>query len=160
MNKMIFLLFKNTQPMLHLLFSLPPKKVSRSAPSKYRRALYLALCLIFIFNLSEAQEVELNQEARTFTLHDIVQLALDRSPFALQAQTRRENRYWYWRSYKSQYMPRLYLNGTLPDFTRSNTPVQQPDGSYEFRPVSQNLSRLNMGIQQSIGFTNTTIFMQ
>ncbi len=117
------------------------------------------LLLMFVFT-SYAQEQETQPAVRTFSLQDIVQLALERSPNALQAQTRRENRYWFWRSYRSQYMPQLYLRGNLPDFTRSNIPVQQPDGTYEFRPVSQNISTLNLGISQAIGFLNTEIFME
>lgn len=148
--------------MLHLLSSLSRAfRVYSSRQPTCASVFILTLCLVFVFHLSHAQEEPQDpQVPQTFTLDDIVQLALQRSPFALQAQTRKENRYWSWRSYRSQYMPRLYLSGRLPDFTRSNTPVQQPDGSYEFRPVSQNLSQLNLGIQQSIGFTNTRIFME
>ena len=96
--------------------------------------------------------------ARQYDLFEIVGLALGRSPAALQAQTRRENRYWQWRAFRSDYMPRVYLSGTLPNFTRANEAVTQEDGTVEFRPVSQNLSELNLFVTQSIGSLGTQVF--
>lgn len=122
----------------------------------------LAVCWIFSLatvSLSLAQEIDESQEAGIFTLYDIVELALDKSPAAFQAQTRRENRYWQWRTYRSDYMPRLSLQGNLPNYMRSNTSVIQPDGSIEYRPVNQNQSTLNLFAEQSIGWTNTSIFV-
>jgi len=97
--------------------------------------------------------------AQQYNLFEIVDLALGRSPAALQAETRRENRYWQWRSFRSNYMPRVYLSGELPNFTRANEPITQEDGTVEFRPVSQNFSNLSLFATQSIGYSGTQIFL-
>ena len=97
--------------------------------------------------------------ARQYTLDQVVQLALDRSPNALLAETQKEMAYWRWRSYRSNYMPQLALEGTLPNFNRTNQPVQQPDGSYAFRRVSNNLTDIALTARQSIGLTGTQLFV-
>ena len=97
--------------------------------------------------------------ARQYSLFEIVGLALGRSPAALQAETRRENRYWQWRAFRSDYRPIVSLNGQLPNFTRANASVVQEDGTIEFRPVSQSLSNLNLSVTQSIGQLGTQFFV-
>ena len=97
--------------------------------------------------------------ARQYSLFEIVELALGRSPAALQAQTRRENRYWQWRAFRSDYRPIVSLSGRLPDFARANQAVTQEDGTIEFRPVSQSFSELNLSVAQSIGKIGTQIFL-
>ncbi len=96
---------------------------------------------------------------RQFTLEEIVQLALDRSPRSLQAETRKEVAYWRWRSFRSNYRPQLALEGTLPDFNRTNQAIRQDDGSFAFRRVSNNLSDLYLTASQSIGLTGTRFFV-
>ncbi len=97
--------------------------------------------------------------ARQLTLEEVVQLALKRSPGALLAETRKEIAYWRWRSYRSDYRPQLALRGTLPNFNRTNRAVEQNDGSFAFRRVSNNLTDIALRASQSIGLTGTRIFM-
>ncbi len=97
--------------------------------------------------------------ARQLTLEEVVQLALKRSPSALLAETRKEIAYWRWRSYRSNYRPQLALRGTLPNFNRTNRAVEQNDGSFAFRRVSNNLTDIALRASQSIGLTGTRIFM-
>ena len=116
--------------------------------------MFLCFLLLTIGPLS-AQD----SSVREYDLFEIVDLALGRSPAALQAQTRRENRYWQWRAFRSDYMPRVYLSGELPNFTRANQAVTQEDGTIEFRPVSQNLSNVNLFATQAIGSLGTQVFL-
>ena len=97
--------------------------------------------------------------AQQYNLFEIVDLALSKSPAALQAETRRENRYWQWRAFRADYMPNVSLSGTLPNFSRANQAITQEDGTVEFRPVSQSLSQVTLSAEQSIGVTNTTFFL-
>ena len=114
---------------------------------------------LFFLLLTVKPSVAQDSLARQYDLFEIVGLALGRSPAALQAQTRRENRYWQWRAFRSDYMPRVYLSGTLPNFTRANEAVTQDDGTVEFRPVSQNFSELNLFVTQAIGSMGTQVFV-
>ncbi|MBF9254520.1 TolC family protein [Pontibacter sp. 172403-2] len=96
---------------------------------------------------------------RQLRLQEIIALAQEQSAVAKQAQTTRETSYWQWRSFKSDYKPQLSLEGVLPDFSRSITPVTQPDGTLEFRPVSINNAELGLTLSQAVGPTGGTIFV-
>ena len=97
-------------------------------------------------------------QRRTYSLFEIVQLARTQSPSWLRAETRKENNYWLYRTYLSNYNPQLSLQGTLPNYTRSFVPVTQPDGAIVYRPVEQNNVDLAMNLSQQIGRTGGTLF--
>ena len=119
---------------------------------------FIIYCSIFFAFPCFAQTDSLTN-AQQFTLEEIVQLALDRSPRALQAETRKEVAYWRWRSFRANYRPQLALEGTLPGFNRTNEAIRQDDGSFAFRRVSNNLSDLYLTASQSIGLTGTRFFV-
>lgn len=98
-----------------------------------------------------------SQERVTFTLEEMVARAKARSPAALRAQTRKENRYWNYRFYQSNYNPQLRLSGTIPGFSQAFNNVTQPDGTIEFREVRQNFMDLELGIEQEIAATGGNI---
>jgi len=93
------------------------------------------------------------------SLTEVIQLAISQSTAALRAETIKENRYWQYRTYRSNYVPQLELSGTLPDFNRSFTPVIQQDGTTQFREVFINNSNLTLGISQTIAATGAQIFI-
>ncbi len=96
---------------------------------------------------------------RPLRLQEVIALAQEQSTVAKQALTSRETSYWQWRSFKSDYKPQLSLEGVLPDFSRSITPVTQPDGTLEFQPVSNNNAELGLTLSQAIGPTGGSIFV-
>lgn len=102
-------------------------------------------------------ELTFAQESIQLTLDEIVARAKSRSPASLRAETRRENRYWNYRFFRSNYNPQLRLGGTVPGFAQSVNTVIQPDGSVGFREVRQNLMDVELGMQQVIGATGGTI---
>jgi len=93
------------------------------------------------------------------TLKEVIQLAISQSTAALRAETIRENRYWQYRTYRSNYVPQLSLEGTLPDFERLFKPVTQEDGTTVFQPVSVSYSNLTLNLRQSIAATGTQLFL-
>ncbi len=93
------------------------------------------------------------------SLKDIIQISRAQSIAAKRAETNRENRYWQYQTFKSNYKPQLGLDGVFPAFTRTFDQVRQPDGTYEFLPVSINNSQLNLRLSQSIAQTGTTLFL-
>ncbi|PRY86758.1 TolC family protein [Mongoliibacter ruber] len=98
-----------------------------------------------------------SQERLSFSLDEIVTRAKGRSPAALRAETRRENRYWNYRFFRSNYNPQLRLGGTVPGFSQSVNSVVQPDGSIGFREVRQNFMDLELGMEQTIAATGGNI---
>ncbi len=92
-------------------------------------------------------------------LHDVIAIAKTHSTVAVQAVTIRENQYWQYKTFKSNYSPQLTLDGTLPQFSKTNIPVVQPDGTVEFKPVINDNSQLNLGLTQNIGLTGGQLFL-
>lgn len=92
-----------------------------------------------------------------FTLQQMIALAQEQSPAALQTLTSMENRYWQYNSYLSNYRPQLVLRGG-EEFSREVRQTQQNDGTYAFPEVNQNFSSLNLSLEQQIGLTGSTIF--
>lgn len=113
--------------------------------------------LLFAFTVLSIPNTGFGQEKLKYSLEDIIDRAKTRSPASLRAQTRKENLYWAYRFYKSNYNPQLRLEGTIPNYQQSVTPVQQPDGTYEYRQVEQSLIDLGVGLRQSITATGGMI---
>ena len=92
------------------------------------------------------------------SLQQVVDMAKEKSIAAKQAVTLKENKYWQWRTYKSNYQPQLSLNGILPGYINSFQEVVQPDGTIEFQRVKYNNSSLNLALSQSIAATGGIVF--
>lgn len=92
-------------------------------------------------------------QTRSYSLDDVVQLARSKSPAWLSAETRKENNYWRFRTFRSNYNPELVLTGTLPTYVNSVNPVTQPDGSIEYRRVNNNSLNVQLGLSQIIAAT-------
>ena len=110
----------------------------------------LAISICFFVSGAVAQPMN-------YSLADLVQLARSKSPAWLSAETRKENNYWLYRTYRSRYNPQLDLTGTLPSYTRSVSPVTQPDGSIAYRSVNNNSINVELGISQIIAPTGGRI---
>lgn len=96
-----------------------------------------------------------------FNMNEVIVRALTQSPAYKQAETRKENRYWQYRFFKTNYNPQLRLSsnnaGSL--YNNSFTPVRQPDGSIRYLPLNQLNPGVNFGLQQPIQWTGGTIFV-
>ncbi len=99
------------------------------------------------------------QTTKSLTLPQVIEIARGQSTASLRAETIKENRYWQYRTFRSNYVPQLSLDGTLPDFNRSVTAVTQEDGTTAFRPVSIVNSNLSLGISQTIALTGGRVFL-
>ncbi|WP_033316870.1 TolC family protein [Pontibacter roseus] len=120
--------------------------------------LYL-ICLLFVMLLLPRVQGMAQPVTRTLGLQEVIALAQEQSAAARQAETSRENSYWQWRSFKSDYKPQLSLQGILPDFSRTINPVTQPDGTTEFKPVSINNAELGLSLSQVVGPTGGRVFV-
>ena len=114
-----------------------------------RNFLTFLLASLFFINTFNSY----GQEKVSYTLQEIVARAKAQSTAALRAQTNKENGFWRYRVYKSNFNPQLRLQGTIPSYSQSVNSVTQPDGSIEFREVKQNMIELGLGLQQVIAPT-------
>jgi len=94
---------------------------------------------------------------QTFSLEDIIDRAKQQSPSSKWAETRKENRFWAYRSFRTNYNPQLRLEGQLPVYYKSVNQVRQQDGTYRYIPVQQTNNEVTLGLRQPLAFTGGTI---
>ena len=96
-----------------------------------------------------------------FTLEDVIQRALSQSPDFKISETRKENRFWQYRYYKTNYVPQLrVLTNTFGSlYANQFTPVRQPDGSVIYRQLNQFNPGINFSLQQPIALTGGQIWI-
>jgi hypothetical protein len=113
------------------------------------KKLLLFSLILCVTTLTRAQNV--------FSIEEIILRAKNQSIFSKQAETQRETSYWQYRSFRTNYSPQLRLNGNIPTYTNSVTPVIQPDGSIEYLPLNQINPNINVALQQPIALTGGMI---
>lgn len=113
----------------------------------------LSLCILILGVLLLSNPAAFAQQQLEYSLEEIVARAKSQSPAALRAETQKENRFWQYRFFKSNYNPQLRLGGNIPSYSQSFNNVTQPDGTIEFREVRQNFMDLNLGLEQVISPT-------
>lgn len=118
--------------------------------------LALPFCLLAPF-CSQAQTTGSN--VRRYSLQEVVQKTKEQSPAYRRAITLLSNRSWQYQTFRSNFLPQLTLNGTVPDLNRGIDQVRQPDGTFRFVRVSQVNSMTQLSLSQSIGLTGTQIFV-
>lgn len=96
---------------------------------------------------------------RRFDLKEIVQLSTERSPAALQARNAYLSRYWQYRNFRSNYLPQLRLESTVPDFIRSIDGITQPDGTIAFPERAISSSTAQLSLRQNIAKTGGSVFV-
>ncbi len=117
----------------------------------------LILFMPWLFFPAAAQKKNREKVTEIYTLPEIIRMARQQSIASLQASTQKENSYWSYRVFRSNYNPQLYLQGNFPEFSHTIDPVQQPDGSYNYVPVNSNISSMNLNLSQSIGKSGTSL---
>ncbi len=94
-----------------------------------------------------------------FTINDVIQRSQSQSPDFKQAETRKENRYWQYRYFKTNYNPQVRLISNNAGFLYDNriNPILQDDGSILYIPINQFNPGVNLALQQPIQWTGGTI---
>jgi len=118
------------------------------------------LYTILFFAISCKALCATQSDTLRLTLQQVVAMAKDNSIAAKQAVTTRETKYWQWRTFKSNYQPQFTLSGNLPGYSKTSTPVIQPDGTILFQPIHYDNSALTLNFSQSITATGATIYGQ
>lgn len=92
-------------------------------------------------------------QAAQYTLEDVLTMAKAQSPFSKQAETRKENRFWQYRFYKSNYNPQLRLSGNLPDYNQDYVQNRLDDGTIAFQQREQITGAAGLSLFQPIFLT-------
>ena len=117
----------------------------------FKKTLLFLTGLLFLVTLAKAQA---DSTGFSLSLDEVIEMALLHSPTSKYIQNQNVNYYWRYRNFKTRFRPQLTLAGDLPNYTHTTQPVTQPDGSIEFRQVSNlaasaNLSQLGTYIWAS-----------
>ncbi len=129
--------------------------------SKMAKILFSFSFLLLVFNSTVfAQEGKNNKDSvkMGLSLKNIVDLAISQSSSLKYAQNQHVSYYWRYRNFSKQFLPNLILNGTLPNYAQSTVPVTQPDGSIEFKQVSNLSIASQLSLNQYIPLTGTQIY--
>ena len=120
-----------------------------------KRFALLVFSLIFGANTISAQTDTIKY---VLTLEDVIDMAITQSSAVKYVQNTNVNYYWRYRNYKTQFRPQLVLNSDLPNYNHSTQPITQPDGSIEFKQVSNLAASANLSLNQSIPILGTYVY--
>lgn len=94
------------------------------------------------------------------SLQEVIDLAQDQSPNAIQAKHTFRSSYWEFVSYKANFLPSLVLSGDTPSFSKriTNVMVTNPDGTISYVPSSEFSNTIYgaLSINQNVPLTGGT----
>jgi outer membrane protein TolC len=90
------------------------------------------------------------------TLEDIIAKAKSQSPAFKQEETKKENRYWQYRSFRTNYYPQLRLDGSIP-YSKQVSQAPLSDGTFINTRINQLDSYMGVGLLQPIPWTSGTL---
>ncbi len=124
---------------------------------KVLRILLLVAGLPFLM-IGEKSFGQTSQSKTSLSLKNVISLAITQSSAIKYAQNRDVNYYWRWKNFRTRFRPQLVLSGDIPNYAQTTTPVTQPDGSVEFKNISQLAASTNLALNQFIPQTGTSIY--
>lgn len=89
----------------------------------------------------------------SITLEKAIELSKNKSIDYLTAKNNSEVGYWTYKSYKSDFLPTIGLNGILPNYRKSINRITADDGTDIFIKQNQAFSSISLDINQVVPFT-------
>jgi len=99
-------------------------------------------------------------EPESVSLSQVVAHAQVRSASAALAKNRFRASYWEYRTQRAAFLPRLTLQGTLPDLSRTISKLTLPDGREAFIPQSVASSGLRLSMAKTVSVTGGEVFIE
>lgn len=119
---------------------------------------YLIFCFLWMLWFLSFSVIGQTQK-HSYTLNDIIAIALDQSPDAYLARHRFRSSYWEYRTYRAGYLPSLNLDATPVSFNRGFSSYRNADGTYSFIESNSNAGRLSLTLSQQIPFSGGSLFI-
>lgn len=114
--------------------------------------------VLFLFLIQVLKVHSQEAVAYNLDLQSVVSLAIEQSSAVKNVQNQDVNYYWRWKNFKTRYRPQLVLSGTLPSYNQSDVGVTQPDGSLEFKQVTNLSTSARLSLNQAIPLTGTYLY--
>jgi len=92
------------------------------------------------------------------SLDDVITMAISQSSAIKYVQNRNVNYFWRYRNFKTRFRPQLVLSGDVPNYSHTTSPITQPDGSIEFKQVSNLAASARLAVSQSIPQLGTYVW--
>ena len=109
---------------------------------------FIISCILLSVGFLTAQE----------TMENILQEVLNKSFATKTAGTQKAIVSSRFDFYKSQLRPNVGLNANLPNYSKTSSPVLQPDGTISFRSIRQANSSVSLSATQVLTSTGGTVF--
>lgn len=121
----------------------------------YRRSVITAAVIASLVTTADSR-----QDTVRLTLPECIRLARTHGPQGGIARLSFDSKRFRYDAFTATYLPQLSLQGDLPGYYRSITPVVFPDGSTIFTPQSQASSSVNLILSQKIPFTGADLSLE
>ncbi|MHC1705825.1 MAG: TolC family protein [Tenuifilaceae bacterium] len=108
----------------------------------------LFISVILISSITGFSQKPINR----LTLEEVLQLAKDQSPQAVQAKHSFRASYWEYRTYRAELLPNLTLRGSLPAYSRGLETYTDNTGKNVIE-YNSNQIEADLSLTQNIGFT-------
>jgi len=96
----------------------------------------------------------------TLTLSQAVNLALQSSLTRDEATLNLDLAELDLKIFRASLLPQVSATANFPNFTKTSSEIQQPDGSISFRPVNNNNSSISLNVEQAIPLTGSSVFLR
>jgi hypothetical protein len=116
------------------------------------------LALGFLFFLSPLFAQTTDTFKYVLTLDEVIAMAIEQSSAIKYVQNQNVNYYWRYRNFKTRFRPQLVLSGEFPNYSQTTSPITQPDGSIEFKQISNLAASSTLSLNQSIPSLGTSIW--
>lgn len=121
-----------------------------------RRLVFVSLLGFLLLSLNgRAQSDSLKY---VLELADVLDMAVMQSPTVKNVQNQNVNYYWRYRNFKTRFRPQLVLSGDVPNYSQTTSPITQPDGSIQFKQVSNLAASANLSLSQYIPQLGTHVW--
>lgn len=120
---------------------------------------YFVPCALLLLLINSVVYGQTETQKKRYSLDEIITISKKQSPISLQASNRKENLYWRYRTFLSDYKPQLSLSGNLPNYNKSIERITLDDGSDVFIDRGLVNTDVSLSLRQKVGLTGGEVFL-
>lgn len=120
---------------------------------------YFVPCALLLLLINSVVYGQTETQKKRYSLEEIITISKKQSPISLQATNRKENFYWRYRTFLSDYKPQLSLSGNLPNYNKSIERITLDDGSDVFIDRGLVNTDVSLSLRQKVGLTGGEVFL-
>lgn len=108
------------------------------------------ILLVGFFSIANSSFAQNDSIKFVLNLGDVIDMAVMKSASIRYVQNQNVNYYWRYRNFKTRFRPQLVLNSDIPNYSQTTSPITQPDGSIEFKQVSNLALSSSLSVNQYV----------